>query len=150
MQCIKKSFAKYLTCCYHKNAEQFLQKSNYYRHIYIIASAMATHTENVSMAVIEKPQCNSNFSPTAGIIIIGDEILKGQTSDTNTYFLTKRLKQLGVKVRRVSVISDQIEIIADEVKAFSKSYRYVFTSGGIGPTHDDVTFEGECEYCWNG
>ena len=147
MHCIKKSLVNYLECCYRKTTEQFLQKSNNSRPTYIIASAMATNTANVSMNVIQKPQCNSNLSPTAGIIIIGDEILKGQTSDTNTYFLTRRLKELGVKVRRVSVISDEIDIIADEVKAFSKAYRYVFTSGGIGPTHDDVTFEGECQYC---
>ena len=85
--------------------------------------------------------------PTAGIIIIGDEILKGQTKDTNTHFLTKRLKELGVKVRRVSVIPDDIDIIADEVRKFSSEYRYVFTSGGVGPTHDDMTFDGGCQYC---
>ena len=50
--------------------------------------------------------------PTAGIIIIGDEILKGQTEDTNTHFLTRRLKELGVSVRKVSVIPDEIDAIA--------------------------------------
>ena len=89
----------------------------------------------------------NNVPPTAGIIIIGDEILKGQTKDTNTHFLTKRLKELGVKVRRVSVIPDDIDIIADEVRKFSSEYRYVFTSGGVGPTHDDMTFDGGCQYC---
>jgi len=79
---------------------------------------------------------------TAGIIIIGDEILKGETQDTNSYFLTRKLRDLGVEVDRISIISDQVPIIAEEVLSFSQRYNYVLTSGGIGPTHDDVTFEG--------
>ena len=90
----------------------------------------------------------ANYSPpTAGIIIIGDEILKGQTCDTNTHFLTRRLKSLGVNVRRVSVIPDELDTIAQEVQKFSKEYQYVFTSGGVGPTHDDITFEGSNGNC---
>ena len=112
------------------------------------ANTMATNTETISHRVIENASCNAKLSPTAGIIIIGDEILKGQTSDTNIYFLTKRLKELGVNVRRVSVIPDDTDIIAHEVRTFSKEYRYVFTSGGVGPTHDDITFEGKFHhYC---
>ena len=56
--------------------------------------------------------------------------------------MTKRLHALGVRVSRISVIPDQLDVIAEEVKKFSGSYDHVVTSGGIGPTHDDLTFEG--------
>ena len=79
---------------------------------------------------------------SAGIIIIGDEILKGQTQDTNTFFLAKNLKICGIQLQRVVVIPDEIDTIAKEVKYFSDNFDYVITSGGVGPTHDDVTFEG--------
>ena len=80
--------------------------------------------------------------PKAGVIIIGDEILSGKFTDENTPFLAKRLRELGVDLRRVSVIPDDIEQIGAEVKAFHERFDHVFTTGGVGPTHDDVTMEG--------
>ncbi|XP_035423154.1 FAD synthase isoform X2 [Cygnus atratus] len=78
---------------------------------------------------------------TAGIIVIGDEILKGHTQDTNSFFMCRRLRTLGVRVARVSVVPDEVEAIAGEVAAFAARFTFVLTSGGVGPTHDDVTFE---------
>ena len=78
----------------------------------------------------------------AAIMIIGDEILKGHTKDTNSYFLLQKLWALGVKAERVAVIPDEVDCIADEIRSFSESYSFVITTGGIGPTHDDVTLEG--------
>lgn len=79
---------------------------------------------------------------TAGIIIIGDEILSGKIQDQNSHFMVKELRLHGVDLRRISVLPDDIQEIATEVKIFSERFDYVFTAGGIGPTHDDVTIEG--------
>lgn len=76
---------------------------------------------------------------TSGIIIIGNEILSGKVRDENSYFLSRELRTLGIDVKRISVIPDEIDTIGKEAVQFSKSYDYVFTSGGVGPTHDDVT-----------
>jgi molybdenum cofactor synthesis domain-containing protein len=78
----------------------------------------------------------------AGIIIIGNEILSGKIHDTNSYYLASELRRLGVIVMRILTIPDEIDVIASETCEFSKKYDYVFTSGGVGPTHDDVTMEG--------
>ncbi|UCF87668.1 MAG: competence/damage-inducible protein A [Nitrospiraceae bacterium] len=79
---------------------------------------------------------------TAGIIIIGNEILTGKVHDENSFFLTSELWSLGVQVKRVSIIPDEISVIAREVIEFSNAFTYVFTTGGVGPTHDDVTMKG--------
>lgn len=79
---------------------------------------------------------------TAGIILIGDEILSGKTVDENARFLISELRELGVALRRVTVIPDVLDEIAATVREFSGRYDLVFTSGGVGPTHDDLTMEG--------
>ncbi len=75
----------------------------------------------------------------ASILIVGNEILSGRTKDTNTSTLALWLNTLGVKVEEVRVIPDIEEIIVDTINKLRKKYKYVFTTGGIGPTHDDIT-----------
>jgi molybdenum cofactor synthesis domain-containing protein len=82
------------------------------------------------------------MSKTAGLLIIGNEVLSGKTQDTNSYFLCRELRSLGVEVKKVSVIPDNVEVIGVEIAALSRAFDLVFTTGGIGPTHDDVTMEG--------
>lgn len=85
------------------------------------------------------------MSKTAGIVIIGNEILSGKTTDENSPYLARELRDLGVDVRRISVIPDDDRCIGTEVREFSRSYDYVFTTGGVGPTHDDLTMRGLAE-----
>jgi len=80
--------------------------------------------------------------PTAGIIVIGNEILSGKVADSNSHYLCRELRALGVDVERMITIPDVIEVIASDVRVMSESYDFVFTSGGIGPTHDDLTIDG--------
>jgi FAD synthetase len=82
------------------------------------------------------------MSKTAGIVIIGNEVLSGKTQDINSHFFCTELRQLGVEVQKIATIQDEIELIGQEVATFSKRFDFVFTSGGVGPTHDDVTIDG--------
>jgi molybdenum cofactor synthesis domain-containing protein len=84
---------------------------------------------------------------TAGIILVGNEILSGKIADANASYLCRELRALGVETRRISVIPDEVDLIAAEVARFSDDYDVVFTSGGVGPTHDDVTIEGVARAC---
>jgi molybdenum cofactor synthesis domain-containing protein len=78
----------------------------------------------------------------AAIIVIGNEILSGKVVDTNAPFLTRELRAIGVTLKRILTIPDEIDEIAVAVREFRPRYDVVFTSGGVGPTHDDVTMEG--------
>ncbi len=78
---------------------------------------------------------------TAAIIIIGDEILSGRTHDTNSNFIAKNLLKEGIKLEEITIIKDHKKTIIEKVINYSEKYSYVFTTGGIGPTHDDITSE---------
>ncbi|MEL6607920.1 MAG: molybdopterin-binding protein [Pseudomonadota bacterium] len=78
-------------------------------------------------------------NPTAAMLVIGDEILSGRTRDANMHYLAGELTSLGVDLKEVRVVSDDRDAIIAAVKALSDGFDHVFTSGGIGPTHDDIT-----------
>ncbi len=80
-------------------------------------------------------------SYTAAIIVIGDEILSGRTKDSNSHFIAKNLLEQGIKLEEIIVIKDDKKTIIDRISNYSKKYTYIFTTGGIGPTHDDITSE---------
>jgi molybdenum cofactor synthesis domain-containing protein len=79
---------------------------------------------------------------TAALIVIGNEILSGKVADTNSLFLAQQLRVLGVTLRRIVVIPDEIDVIADAIRSLRTTVDVIFTSGGVGPTHDDVTIAG--------
>ena len=77
--------------------------------------------------------------PTAAMLVIGNEILNGATQDLNINHLAIRLDQWGIMLREARIVRDEQQAIIEAVRPFSANYDYVFTSGGIGPTHDDIT-----------
>lgn len=80
-------------------------------------------------------------APTAGLLIIGNEVLSGRTQDVNVKFLATRLAELGIPLREVRIIPDVAEVIITTVNETRARFTYLFTTGGIGPTHDDITSE---------
>ena len=78
-------------------------------------------------------------NPTAAMLVIGDEILSGRTRDSNMYHLAGELTEAGIDLKEVRVVGDERGTIIAAVQALSTVHDYVFTSGGIGPTHDDIT-----------
>lgn len=78
-------------------------------------------------------------NPTAAMLVIGDEILSGSTRDANMHYLAGQLTEKGISLKEVRVVSDDADAIVAAVRALSSTYDHVFTSGGIGPTHDDIT-----------
>ena len=81
----------------------------------------------------------NNKKVNAIIILIGNEILSGRTQDANATFLSKWLNELGVRVEEVRIILDEQKVIVNCINEVRKKFKYVFTTGGIGPTHDDIT-----------
>ena len=82
---------------------------------------------------------------TAAIVVIGNEILSAKVADENGPFLARELRALGIELRRIETVPDEIPLIIDALRRCLASARWVFTSGGIGPTHDDVTISAIAE-----
>ena len=76
---------------------------------------------------------------SAAVLVIGNEILSGRTQDTNLAYLARKLNEYGIQVREARMVADVASDIVDAVNALRARYDYVFTTGGIGPTHDDIT-----------
>ncbi|WP_448189513.1 competence/damage-inducible protein A [Azospirillum sp. sgz301742] len=83
----------------------------------------------------------TDHAPTAAVLIVGNEILSGRTKDANLPHIAETLGELGIRVREARVVPDVAEEIIAAVNALRARYDYVFTTGGIGPTHDDITSE---------
>lgn len=84
-------------------------------------------------------------NPTAAMLVIGDEILSGRTRDSNMHYLANELTRIGISLREARVVADVHDEIVAAVRALSGRYTHVFTSGGIGPTHDDITADAVAE-----
>ena len=97
--------------------------------------------EDTSLRAVNKEIKGATNDVTAGLLIIGDEILNGFTQEGNLRVATKALASIGVPLKRVSIVSDNEEEIIEEVLRLSQKYDYLITSGGVGPTHDDVTIK---------
>ncbi|MYZ47501.1 competence/damage-inducible protein A [Propylenella binzhouense] len=82
---------------------------------------------------------------TAAMLVIGDEILSGRTKDRNIGFVADTLTDIGIDLEEVRIVADRMAAIVEAVRALSGRYDYVFTSGGIGPTHDDITADAIAE-----
>jgi molybdenum cofactor synthesis domain-containing protein len=78
---------------------------------------------------------------SCAMVVVGNEILSGKVQDTNAYFAARELRRIGVTLKRISVVPDEIKPIGDEVVECARSHDFVITSGGVGPTHDDITIE---------
>jgi molybdenum cofactor synthesis domain-containing protein len=79
---------------------------------------------------------------SCALVVIGNEILSGKIHDTNTYFAARELRGIGVALKRIAVVPDELDAIAQEVRYCSQHFDFVITSGGVGPTHDDITIAG--------
>jgi len=88
---------------------------------------------------MSEQQTSSPTPVTAAVLVIGDEILSGRTKDRNIGFIAEYLTNIGVDLKEVRVVPDEHQEIVDAVNALRRRYDYVFTTGGIGPTHDDIT-----------
>ncbi len=81
----------------------------------------------------------NSVAPTAAVLLIGNELLSGRTQDINLAYIAKRMVEKGIRLQEARVISDTPEVIVSSLNELRSRYTYVFTTGGIGPTHDDIT-----------
>src|SRR5208283_2009583 len=79
---------------------------------------------------------------SCALVVVGNEILSGKVQDSNAYFAARELHKIGVALARIATIPDDLDLIAGEVAYCSRNFDFVITSGGVGPTHDDLTMEG--------
>src|SRR3984893_96999 len=100
-------------------------------------SPAATTRSQVVMTVVSSPAPKELV--TAGLLVIGDEILSGRTKDKNIGYIAEYLTALGIDLMEVRVVVDEESAVIDALNALRHRYTYVFTTGGIGPTHDDIT-----------
>ncbi len=100
---------------------------------------MPKASANASATTGNAPTPGGGRNPTAAILLIGNEILSGKVQDENARFLIGELRDLGVSLRRIEVVPDDVDDIAASVRGLAERFDTVFTSGGVGPTHDDVT-----------
>ncbi|OCF35145.1 molybdopterin binding domain-containing protein [Kwoniella heveanensis BCC8398] len=91
-------------------------------------------------STVPNPLGEGNFIKTAGCLIIGDEVLNGKTKDTNSNFFAQFCFDLGIELKRIEVIADDEDEIVEAARRMTEKYDFVVTSGGIGPTHDDITY----------
>jgi molybdenum cofactor synthesis domain-containing protein len=82
---------------------------------------------------------NQRVVRTAAALVVGNEILSGKVADANVFELAKLLRAIGIRLERVVMVADELELLAEEVRSLAARFDVVFTSGGVGPTHDDVT-----------
>src|ERR1700687_5761147 len=85
------------------------------------------------------PAAPSQDVITAGLLVIGDEILSGRTKDKNIGYIAEYLTGIGIELKEVRVVADSEPAVVEALNALRHRYTYVFTTGGIGPTHDDIT-----------
>ena len=88
---------------------------------------------------MSKPMSEEGKTITAAVLVIGDEILSGRTKDRNIGYIAEYLTNIGIELREARVVPDIEEEIVAALNALRSRYTYVFTTGGIGPTHDDIT-----------
>ncbi|KAK0637163.1 MoaB/Mog domain-containing protein [Bombardia bombarda] len=107
----------------------------------VFASNTPTHGLTMASSTVSPAERNSRTIYTAACLIIGDEVLGGKTKDTNSNFFAQWCFKQGITLKKIEVISDNQGEIIEAVRRMSNGYDMVVTSGGIGPTHDDITYE---------